>query len=381
MNAALQAVFERFMPSYLQHHRLSPDQGRVCAHIRDCRTDVLGGLQWQCSHCDYQQPRYHSCRDRHCPQCQHRATRAWADKQQRAVLPVSYYHLVFTLPHALNPWMARHHAVIYRLLFHCAWETLKQFAHDPQRLDGQAGMTAVLHTWGQNLSRHVHLHCLVPGGVLTEAGHWHAARSNYLFPVKALSRCFRGKMVSALRQAWTAGELSGVDTEEIDTVLDLLMAKDWVVYTKAWYRQADTVVSYLSRYSHKIALSDSRIKAIHGDRVSLHYKDYKRGGRHKTLSLSGEELIRRFLQHVLPKGFMRIRHFGFLANRCRGTKLAQIRRALKVPVVNEEDSGGKDDSMGKMLSPCAEVTRCPRCHQRQWRVVAEIAPQRRMKRR
>lgn len=381
MNAALQAVFERFMPAYLQHHRLSPDQGRICAHIRDCRTDVLGGLQWQCGHCDYQQPRYHSCRDRHCPQCQHRATRAWADKQQRAVLPVNYYHLVFTLPHALNPWMARHRAVIYRLLFQCTWDTLRQFARDPQRLDGQAGMTAVLHTWGQNLSRHVHLHCLVPGGVLTETGQWHAARSNYLFPVKALSRCFRGKMVSALRREWQQGRLEKLTPAEVDTVLDDLMQKNWVVYTKAWYRQADTVVSYLSRYSHKIALSDSRIKAIHGDRVSLHYKDYKHGGRHKTLSLSGEELIRRFLQHVLPKGFMRIRHFGFLANRCRETKLEQIRQALKVPVVNEEDSGGKDNSMGKMLSPCAEVTLCPRCHQRQWRVVAEIAPQRRMKRR
>jgi len=375
MNAAMQTVFEHFMPAYLRHHRLSPDQGRVCAHIRDCRTEVLGGLQWQCSHCDYQQPRYHSCRDRHCPQCQHRATRAWADKQQRAVLPANYYHLVFTLPHDLNPWIARHSAVIYRLLFQCAWETLKQFAHDPKRLDGQAGMTAVLHTWGQNLNRHVHLHCLVPGGVLTDAGQWHGARSNYLFPVKALSRRFRGKMVSALRREWQQGRLENLVPEEIDTVLDDLMQKDWVVYTKAWYRQAETVVSYLSRYSHKIALSDSRIEAIHGNSVSLHYKDYKHGGRHKTLHLGGEELIRRFLQHVLPKGFMRIRHFGFLANRCRAAKLEQIRQALGVLAANEPDSDENSPCEGKAI-PCTEAMPCPRCRQRQWRAVALIAPKR-----
>ncbi len=372
MNAAMQTVFERFMPAYLQHHRLSPDQGRVCAHIRDCRTEVLGGLQWQCDHCDYQRPRYHSCRDRHCPQCQQRATRAWADKQQQTVLP---YHLVFTLPHDLNSWIAAHGEVIYRLLFHCAWDTLKQFAHDPQHLGGQPGMTAVLHTWGQNLSRHVHLHGLVPGGVLTDTGHWHAARSNYLFPVKALSRRFRGKMVSALRREWQQGTLEKIASAEIDSVLEQLMAKDWVVYTKAWYRQAETVVSYLSRYSHKIAISDSRIKAIQGDTVSLSYKDYKRGGQHKTLAINGEELIRRFLQHVLPKGFMRIRHFGFLANRCRETKLEQIRQALKVPASNEQVDDKKSRS-GEKATLCTAVSPCPRCHQRQWRAVALIAPKR-----
>lgn len=376
MNATMQRVFGRFMPAYRQHHRLSPDQGRVCAHIRDCRTEVMGGLQWQCGHCDYARPRYHSCRDRHCPQCQQRATQAWAEKQQQAVLPVNYYHLVFTLPHELNPWIATHGEVIYRSLFQCAWDTLKQFAHDPQRLGGQPGMTAVLHTWGQNLSRHVHLHCLVPGGVLSDAGRWHAARSNYLFPVRALSRCFRGKMVSALRREYQQDNLKWIASEKVNGDLDSLMQKDWVVYTKAWYQQAETVVNYLSRYSHKIALSDQRIAAIQGDTVSLHYQDYKNSGQHKTMVLNGEELIRRFLQHVLPKGFMRIRHFGFLANRCRKEKLERIRAALKVPVTNEEGGDENENSAGKTSRPCAEVSLCPRCHQRQWRAVALIAPKR-----
>jgi len=221
----------------------------------------------------------------------------------------------------------------------------------------------------------VHLHCLVPGGALTKAGQWHTARSNYLFPVKALSHRFRGKMVSALRREWQQGRLENLAPAEIDTVLDDLMQKDWVVYTKAWYQQADTVVNYLSRYSHKIAISDSRIKAIRGDTVSLRYKDYKHGGRHKTLSLSGEELIRRFLQHVLPKGFMRIRHFGFLANRCRETKLEQIRQALNVPSPNESD-GDEKNPCGEKVIPCTDATPCPRCHQRQWRAIALIAPKR-----
>ena len=375
MNAAMQTVFERFMPAYLRHHHLSPDQGRVCAHIRDCRTEALGGLQWRCGNCDYQRSRYHACRDRHCPQCQQGATRAWAKKQQQAVLPVNYYHLVFTLPHALNPWIARHGEVIYRLLFQCVWDTLRQFARDPGHLGGQAGMTAVLHTWRQNLSRHVHLHGLVPGGALSETGQWHAAHSNYLFPVRALSRCFRGKMVSGLRQAHQQGRLERTAPEEIDRVLDVLMQKDWVVYTKAWYRQAEAVVGYLSRYSHRIALSDQRIKAIHGDRVSLDYKDYKDSSQHKTLVLNGEELIRRFLQHVLPKGFMRIRHFGFLANRCRKARLAQIRQALSTPEGNEADVSGMA-LRGEKPTPCTDDIPCPRCHQRQWRAFATITPKR-----
>ena len=190
-------------------------------------------------------------------------------------------------------------------------------------------MTAVLHTWGQQLWRHVHLHCLIPGGALDEAGQWHAARSSYLFPDRALSHHFRGRMVSELRKAYQQGELERISRPgEVDTVLDRLMGIDWVVYTKPWLRNAETVVEYLSRYSHRTAISDARIGAICEGEVEVSYKDYQDNNRWKTLQLPGEELIRRFLLHVLPKGLMRIRHYGFLANRCRKDKLVKIRQRL-----------------------------------------------------
>jgi len=197
----LQQVLHQFLPGYCEKHTLSPRQAEICTHIRACRTEALGGVQLHCDHCDYEQPWYCACRDRHCPKCQWRATEAWCDKQCQSVLPVTYYHLVFTLPHDLNPWVQLHPEVIYHLLFKAVWATLKAFGADPKRLGGQLGMTAVLHTWGQQLWRHVHLHCLIPGGALDEAGQWHAARSNYLFPDRALSRHFRGRMASEQRKA------------------------------------------------------------------------------------------------------------------------------------------------------------------------------------
>ncbi len=187
----LQQVLHQFLPLYCETRALSPRQAEVCTHISSCRTEALGGLQLCCDHCDYQQPWYHACRDRHCPKCQWRATKDWCDQQSQSVLPVTYYHLVFTLPHQLNPWVRLHPDLIYHLLFKVVWTTLKRFGADPKRPGGQLGVTAVLHTWGQQLWRHVHLHCLIPGGALDEAGQWHAARSTYLFPERALSRHFR----------------------------------------------------------------------------------------------------------------------------------------------------------------------------------------------
>lgn len=291
--SGLQAVFNRFLDDYRDHHNLSPIQHKACRHIEQCRTEALGGLLQHCDHCDYARPQYHSCRDRHCPKCQGRAQQAWCEQQCQATLPVTYYHLVFTLPHELNGWVAVHPKAIYRLLFQSVWETLSAFGRDPKRLNGTLGMTGVLHTWGQTLYRHVHLHCLVPGGALTDQGDWRQANSNYLFPVKALSRRFRGAMVSGLRRAAQAGE----------------------------------------------------------------------------------ELIRRFLLHILPQGFMRIRHFGFLANRCRQAKLAQIRPRLEnVESVSEPilvEGNGKHLDAGE-----STISLCPRCKSGRLIVLYEIAPRR-----
>lgn len=375
--AGLQAVFDRFLPVYQAKHTVNSVQQRACWHIEQCRTEALGGLQLHCGQCGYEQPQYHSCRDRHCPQCQGQAQLAWSEQQMQAVLPVTYYHVVFTLPHTLNGWVELHPKVIYRLLFQCVWETLDHFGQDPKRLQGTLGMTAVLHTWGQNLSRHVHLHCLVPGGALTEAGGWNPAKSNYLFPVRALSRYFRGRMVSQLRQSAQRGELQRVTRPaEVDTMLDSLMQCDWVINTKAWLKRADTVVSYLARYSRKTAISNSRILNIGQDKVDFRYKDYRDHNQNKVMALDGEELIRRFLLHILPKGFMRIRHYGFLANRCRQQKLAQIRKCLQTTDTQDHAPSLPTENGPHSMATRDKPQTCPKCKSASWVVVAEITSRR-----
>jgi hypothetical protein len=331
--ADVQSALAQFLPGYQVQHRVDRRRRQVLTHLGQCRTAALGGFVLRCEGCDDGRLLFHACRDRHCPKCQQRASQRWAERQSEALLPVAYFHLVFTLPHALNGWVQIHDAVIYRALFQSVWTTLNTFARDPQRgLGGQLGMTAVMHTWGENLSRHVHLHCLVPGGVLREDGCWQAARGTYLFPVKALARHFRGTLVRALRAASNAGALRRITRAgEVDHVLSTLMAHEWVVYAKPCLPEAHTVVHYLARYTHRVAISDQRIVAVDDETVQFSYKDTADGSRRKVMTLAGEEFIRRYLQHILPKGLMRIRHYGFLANRCRRTAITQIRAALAAP--------------------------------------------------
>lgn len=362
-SATLQQILDRFLDGdCLDSHRR-----RVCEHLQACRTEAMGGVHLKCERCDTEHDWYFGCRDRHCPQCQGRATREWSSRQREHILPVCYYHLVFTLPHTLNGWVQLHPEVVYRLLFHVAWDTLRSFGKNAKHLKGEMGMSAILHTWGQNLSRHVHLHCLVPGGALGGDGIWRASKGNYLFPVKALSRRFRGRMVSALRKAARAGELHRIRRKgEVDTVLNALMAEEWVVYTKHCLHHTESVVDYLARYTHRIAITNARILAMDEHEVTFRYKDYRDGGRHKALRLNGEEFVRRFLLHVLPKGLMRIRHFGFLANRLREEKLARIREALRC--------AGADPALNSR-PPVGEpvVYPCPRCHQGM-RITAQFPP-------
>ena len=367
----MQQVMERFFIPYRQQHRLSPQQSKVIGAIRACRTETLGGHIVQCEQCGFEQIRYHSCRNRHCPQCQQQATQQWCEQQLQHVLPVDYFHLVFTLPYDLNGWVQLHPEVIYRVLFHSVWLTLKAFGADKKRLNGEVGMTAVLHSWGQNLCQHVHLHCVLPGGALShDQAQWHPAKSTYLFPIKALSRMYRAKMVSGLRRAWQTDQLSHITHDDVDAMLDQLMAKNWVVYSKATLRHANTVVKYLSRYTYRIAISNQRLLAMDEQHVAFRWHDY-RDGNDKILSLPGEEFVRRFLLHVLPKGLMRIRHYGFLANRCRQQKLEWIRHHLQRPP--QASSVVLSD---KKATPLTSVCRCPKCHQFTLRARIEIAPKR-----
>jgi len=366
---SLQAVIHACLADLAAAQPLSPRQWQVCHHIGACRTEALGGLLLECDGCGEQALLYYACRDRHCPRCQRQASLAWCERQRAAVLPVTYHHLVFTLPDVLNGWVEVHPKEIYDLLFATVWATLSAFGADPKRLDGQLGMTAMLHTWGQTLVRHVHLHCLVPGGALGGDGTWHPATSTYLFPVRALSRHFRGGFVSRLRRAVQDGRLERLDPAAIDRVLDALMARDWVVYSKPCLTHTETVVDYLGRYSHRIALSDARLIDFDGESVALRYKDYRDGDRQKVMMLSGEELLRRFLLHVLPKGLMRVRHYGFLANRCRAQRLPEIRAAIAAPPPADPTEAGE-------AAPFDGYP-CPTCRTGRLRVRAQlIAPRR-----
>ena len=238
----LQTVMKACLQGYQDTHPLSARQRQVCRHVLSCRTAALGGFALECDHCHDPTQIYHACRDRHCPRCQRRASEAWCLRERAAVLPVTYHHLVFTLPHALNGWVSLYPRELYGLLFETVWATLSAFAADPKRLGGQLGMTAVLHTWGQTLTRHVHLHCLVPGGAFCVDGRWRAARSTYLFPVRALSRHFRGGFVSRLRRAIVRGGLKQLDVAQVDPLLEELMSTEWTVYAKPCLGQTDTVV-------------------------------------------------------------------------------------------------------------------------------------------
>ena len=302
------------LENYRQHHVMSYQQLRVCQHIQSCRTGKLGYQTWQCDNCGESQQIGCSCRDRHCPRCQGMATAKWAAKQQDNLLPCRYFHLVFTLPHELNIIAQYNPRVLYQCLFQSSWQTLVKFAD--RKGHGQLGMTSVLHTWGQNLGQHIHLHCLIPAGALSNA-QWHDIEKGYLYPVKALSKVFRGKMLAAL------SEHERVLSEIPSTPMK------WCVYSKACLTYSEQLVSYLARYTRKGVMSTSRLVSASEQAVSFTYRDYAEHNHKKVMTLSCDEFLRRYLTHVLPKGFMRIRHYGFLANACRQRTLRLIHQQIQ----------------------------------------------------
>ena len=279
------------------------------------------------------------------------------------MLSAPYFHTVFTLPHQLNGWIELHPDTIYTLLFRAVWKTLRTFGENPKRLGGQMGMSAVLHTWGQNLYRHVHLHCLIPGGALDKSGQWIDVKSKtYLFPDKAMARYFRGAMVTLLRQAQQDGKLSRITRpNEVTTCLEELMGIDWIVYTKSYIKSPETVVDYLGRYTHRIAISDHRIIRVENATVAFRYKDYSDHSKNKVMVLETTEFLRRFLLHVLPGGFKRIRHYGFLSNRSRKDKLTIIRQSIGEQSGTVLDSKPETDGLER-TRPLGEIEfHCPRC--------------------
>ena len=332
-----------------------------------CRTAALGGHVDACGRCGYTRVSYNSCRDRHCPKCQGVKRAAWLEARLERLLPVEYFHVVFTLPAALYPLVLHHPRQLYDLLFRAASQSLLTLAADPKRLGAQIGVTAILHTWGQNLLFHPHLHGVVTGGGLSPDGsRWIATRSGYLFPVKVLGRLFRGKFLAGLKEAYQAGQLtlggSVADLAEpaaFGRWLDGLYRQDWVVYAKRPFGGARQVYRYLGRYSHRVAIANSRLLALEDDQVLFHWRDYADDNRLKVMRLTAAEFIRRFLLHVLPKRFVRIRHYGLLAGRNVTTQLARCRQLLGVADV-------QDPVERTWLDQLREWTRhdlncCPQC--------------------
>jgi hypothetical protein len=331
-------IFRAHGGAYGTDHRLSAVQRRAMRAIVACRTELLGGHVEACDRCGQSRYIYHSCRNRHCPKCQTRAKQRWLEGRRRDLIATPYFHVVFTLPHQLNALAQGNPRLIFRLLFAAASQTLLEFGANPRRLGGQIGATLILHTWGQTLTQHIHVHALVTGGALTSAGHWHAAKRGFLFPVKALSQVFRGKYLAALTDAFEHGQLRLAGSTEALTdsrhrlaLLNELRAQPWVVYAKSPMAGPAQVLEYLSRYTHRVALSNDRLLSMDELSVRFRYKDYARGSCNRVMTLQPQEFIRRFLLHVLPRHFVRVRHYGLLGSRGKRSALAQCRAILDQP--------------------------------------------------
>lgn len=335
--------------AHWQEVELSPHinrwQLRTLGAVMRCRTAELGGHKDVCTSCGFMRVSYNSCRNRHCPKCQGKNRESWIQRREEELLPVPYFHVVFTLPDVLNGLAMQNPKAVYDSLFASAWSTVKTFGHDPKHLGARTGMICILHTWGQALSLHPHLHCIIPGGGLTKDGRWKTARSKgkYLFPVKAMSKVFRAKYVDALKAR----------LPEIDKLLmNSLFKKEWVVYAKRPFAHPKYVIEYLGRYTHKVAISNHRLRQVTDDTVTFNYKDYRNSAQQQEMTLSGMEFIRRFSMHILPKGFVRIRHYGILSS---------TSKAVCIPAIRSVTTGQIGGCIEKRILTVYDPSQCPHC--------------------
>jgi len=351
---------------------LSPDQARVVSSLRACRTAALGGHLQKCDRCGREQPVYNSCRNRHCPKCQSLEQALWVEAQAEDLLPVPYFHLVFTLPHVLNPIFLREPRLSYSLLFEASAATLVDVCR--RRLGATPGITAVLHTWTQLLLYHPHIHCIASGGGLSADGEWISSRPNFFLPVRVLADVFRGKLLETFEATLTAGHWR-ISERVVRDLLRRAAAKDFVVYSKAPFAGPEQVLRYLGRYTHRIALGNDRLRAHRNGQVTFSYRDRKHGGRKKRTTLNGSEFTRRFLLHVVPRRFVRVRHYGLLANGVKRSRLTLARTQLDSPVTTRPSPAKTEtwqDTYRRLLG--RDPHQCPQCRAGRLVVVAEIPP-------
>jgi hypothetical protein len=349
--------------------------------IELCRTGALGGHVDQCDSCGYQSISYNSCRNRHCPKCQSLARARWLQERLSELLPVPYFHVVFTLPECIAALAMQNRKVVYNILFRAASETLRTIAADPKHLGAQIGFLAVLHTWGQTLLHHPHIHCVVPGGGLSpDRRRWvHGRGKKFFLSVRVLSRLFRGKFIAYLKQAHEEGKLNFkgtsqhlADPQAFKSFLRDASRSNWVVYAKPPFGGPAQVLDYLGRYTHRVAISNNRLLQLNNGKVTFRWKNYRHGNRPETMTLEADEFIRRFLLHILPNRFMRIRHFGFLANRNRDQNLALCRQLLNAP---EPPDLSKQDWQTRYEALSGQsLLLCPSCQNGHMRCVELLLP-------
>src|SRR5215468_1653464 len=372
-------IFRTYGETYRTAHPVSRQQLRVMRAIETCRTPALGSQTAVCDQCGGLVVRYHSCRNRHCPKCQTLAKVRWVEARTAELLPVPYFHCVFTLPHVLNRLAHGNPQVCYALLFQTAAATLQAFGRDPKWLGGELELTMVLHTWSQTLEPHLHVHCIVTGGALApDREQWLATkRRDFLFPVRALSRVFRAKYLTGLHEAFTQQRLQFrgatlplAPAEAFARWLDPLWATDWVVYAKPPFAGPRQVISYLGRYTHRVAISHERLVALKDDQVLFQWRDARQGHHLKVMALPAPEFIRRFLLHVLPAGFVRMRHYGVLGNRDRAKRLGLCRTILHVEVPPPTPPASTPALMQRLTG--IDIEQCPYCRHGRLRVIAKV---------
>ncbi|MBL4937745.1 IS91 family transposase [Clostridium sp. YIM B02515] len=365
----VQNIFQQFGSRYRQNHKLPLNQLKAMSSIEACRTSALGGHVDKCDECGHTRISYNSCRNRHCPKCQSLAREQWLENRKADLLSVAYFHVVFTLPSELSAIALRNQEVVYKILFRAVSETLLELALNPKYLGAQVGITALLHTWGQNLMFHPHIHCIVPSGGLSASGvRWINSKKKFFIPVRVLSKKFKGKFIAYLQNAYFSKELKFMgEIEELSKadvflyVMEGLRQKDWVVYCKAPFKTAEYVLQYLGRYTHRVAISNNRIVSCENGFVTYKWRDY-RDNKDKLMTVPSEEFIRRFLMHILPDKFVKIRHYGILGNRNRKTKLKDCKRLTNTKTTMSLERN-KRLSVEELILKIwgKDISKCPCC--------------------
>jgi len=360
-------ILRHHLDDYKAEYPLWPEHRKIATDLLNCRTARLGGYIERCDNCGSVRITYHSCRNRHCPKCQHMPRERWLEKRKNEILPTSYFHVVFTVPHELNTVILNNKKVMFNILFRAASRTLLTFGNND--LNGNLGFLSVLHTWDQKLNAHFHLHCLVAGGVMSkDKKKWLPVKNDYLFNEEALSQVFRGKFMERIKHARKTGSFKFVGRSFGD-YKNKLYAKNWVVSVRDPVKRPEHVLEYLARYTHRVAIANSRIKKLENGMVSFTFKNRKKK-RTETITITAVEFIRRFLLHSLPKGFVRIRHYGFMANRYRTDNLNAIRLSLGVSAPGDNEITTLEKMMLQLTG--TDITTCPCCTEGKMQFFADI---------